>query len=136
MKHLGKLWGSRDKQPILAIHGWQDNAGSFDSLAPLLSLNLPVLSIDLPGHGYSSHMPSGQFYYIFWDGVIILRRIVKHYKWNKVSQQSKLYNDDIYLLYINIIFIHTDNDFDFITCSIFVCRSYFNNLYNDAHAFI
>ncbi|XP_043686433.1 probable serine hydrolase isoform X1 [Vespula pensylvanica] len=81
----GKLWGSRDKQPILAIHGWQDNAGSFDSLAPLLSLNLPVLSIDLPGHGYSSHIPSGQFYYIFWDGVIILRRIVKHYKWNKVK---------------------------------------------------
>ncbi|KAL2717366.1 putative serine hydrolase isoform X2 [Vespula squamosa] len=74
MKHLGKLWGSRDKQPILAIHGWQDNAGSFDSLAPLLSSNLPVLSIDLPGHGYSSHVPSGQFYYIFWDGVIILRK--------------------------------------------------------------
>lgn len=102
MKHLGKLWGSRNKQPILALHGWQDNAGSFDSLAPLLSPNLPILSIDLPGHGYSSHMPLGQFYYIFWDGVIILRRIVKHYKWNKVSQQWKLYNDDIFFYHILI----------------------------------
>ncbi|XP_014606844.1 PREDICTED: probable serine hydrolase isoform X3 [Polistes canadensis] len=70
----GKLWGSRDKQPIVAIHGWQDNAGSFDNLAPFISSNLPILSIDLPGHGYSSHLPSGQFYYIFWDGVVILRK--------------------------------------------------------------
>ncbi|XP_043492069.1 probable serine hydrolase isoform X3 [Polistes fuscatus] len=81
----GKLWGSRDKQPIVAIHGWQDNAGSFDNLAPFISSNLPILSIDLPGHGFSSHLPSGQFYYVFWDGVMTLRRIVKHYKWNKVK---------------------------------------------------
>lgn len=81
----GKLWGSKDEQPILAIHGWQDNAGSFDTLAPLLSSYLPVLSIDLPGHGYSTHLPQGQFYYLFWDGVITLRRIIKHYKWNKVK---------------------------------------------------
>ncbi|XP_015180139.1 PREDICTED: probable serine hydrolase isoform X1 [Polistes dominula] len=81
----GKLWGSRDKQPIVAIHGWQDNAGSFDNLVPLISSNQPVLSIDLPGHGFSSHLPRGQNYYLFWDGVVILRRIVKHYKWNKVK---------------------------------------------------
>ncbi|XP_069683648.1 probable serine hydrolase [Periplaneta americana] len=81
----GKWWGSQDKQPILAIHGWQDNAGSFDTLAPLLSVHTPVLCIDLPGHGFSSHYPKGQFYYMWWDGLIVVRRIVKHYKWEKIT---------------------------------------------------
>ncbi|KAK2581509.1 hypothetical protein KPH14_005171 [Odynerus spinipes] len=95
----GKLWGSRDKQPILALHGWQDNAGSFDTLAPLLSSNMPILSIDLPGHGYSSHLLQGQFYYIFWDGVVTLRRIVKHYKWNKVKLMGHSLGGAISFLY-------------------------------------
>ncbi|XP_025989971.1 probable serine hydrolase isoform X2 [Solenopsis invicta] len=80
----GKWWGPADKQPIVAIHGWQDNSGTFDTLAPLLP-NVSILTIDLPGHGFSSHLPVGQFYYIFWDGVLALRRIVKYYKWNKVK---------------------------------------------------
>lgn len=81
----GKWWGSKDQQPILLFHGWQDNAGSFDPLIPLLPQNLSYLSIDLPGHGFSSHLPPGSFYYNSWDGVITVRRIVKHYKWKKVS---------------------------------------------------
>ncbi|XP_029673456.1 probable serine hydrolase isoform X1 [Formica exsecta] len=81
----GKWWGSTDEQPIVAIHGWQDNSGTFDNLAELLPSNIAILSIDLPGHGFSSHLHSGQFYYVFWDGVITLRRIIKYYKWNKVK---------------------------------------------------
>jgi pimeloyl-ACP methyl ester carboxylesterase len=83
--HSGKWWGSHEKQPVLALHGWQDNAGTFDTLAPLLSLHIPVLCIDLPGHGFSSHYPKGQFYYLWWDGLILIRRIVKHYGWEKVT---------------------------------------------------
>ncbi|XP_025197759.1 probable serine hydrolase isoform X3 [Melanaphis sacchari] len=81
----GKWWGSKDKQPIIAIHGWQDNAGTFDPLIELLPKDLSILCIDLPGHGRSSHIPSGLPYYIFWDGLAILRRIIKHYNWRKVS---------------------------------------------------
>ncbi|XP_043524752.1 probable serine hydrolase isoform X1 [Frieseomelitta varia] len=80
----GKWWGPNDQQPLVALHGWQDNAGTFDRLIPLLPPNLAILAIDLPGHGLSSHLPTGQFYYVFWDGLIILRRIAKYYKWNKV----------------------------------------------------
>lgn len=70
----GKWWGSRLKQPIIAIHGWQDNAGTFDKLAPVLrDSGFAVFAIDLPGHGLSSHMPLGQFYYLLWDGVQIIR---------------------------------------------------------------
>lgn len=84
--NLGKWWGPSDTQPIVAIHGWQDNSGTFDNLTQLLP-NVAILCIDLPGHGISSHLPHGQFYYIFWDGVFTLRRIIKYYKWNKVSQR-------------------------------------------------
>lgn len=85
----GKWWGSERTQPILALHGRQDNAGSFDTLMPLLSDDVSVLCLDLPGHGLSSHYPKSQFYYVYWDGVILLRRIVKHFKWNKVSEWIK-----------------------------------------------
>lgn len=81
----GKWWGPRELQPIVALHGRQDNAGSFDTLIPLLPKDVSVLCLDMPGHGLSSHYAKSQFYYVYWDGVIFLRRIVKHFKWNKVS---------------------------------------------------
>ncbi|KAJ6649688.1 putative serine hydrolase [Pseudolycoriella hygida] len=81
----GKWWGPRNKQPVLALHGWQDNAGTFDNLLPLLSPNLSILCIDLPGHGKSSHYPKGMQYYLFWDGVTLIRRIVKHFGWQKLT---------------------------------------------------
>lgn len=88
--NLGKWWGPWDQQPIVAIHGWQDNAATFDRLIELLPSNVAVLAIDLPGHGLSSHLPTGLHYYIFWDGLIALRRVIKYYKWNKVSKQKKV----------------------------------------------
>ncbi|XP_076160863.1 putative serine hydrolase isoform X1 [Ptiloglossa arizonensis] len=84
--HLsGKWWGPKDHQPIVAIHGWQDNCGTFDTLIALMPSNVAVLALDMPGHGHSSHFPIGQFYHVLWDGLLSLRRIVKYYKWNKVK---------------------------------------------------
>ncbi|XP_068633313.1 probable serine hydrolase [Battus philenor] len=79
-----KWWGPRNKQPLIAIHGWQDNAGTWDNLIPLLSPSTSVLCIDLPGHGFSSHYPTGMQYYLFWDGIALIRRIVKHFDWKKI----------------------------------------------------
>ncbi|XP_075237684.1 putative serine hydrolase [Lycorma delicatula] len=81
----GKWWGSDKIQPVLAVHGWQDNLGTFDTLAPLLSPEISLLCVDLPGHGLSSHYPKGMAYYLFWDTLILIRRIAKHYKWEKIS---------------------------------------------------
>lgn len=69
---------------MLAIHGWQDNCGTFDRLIPLLPEGLSVLAIDLPGHGKSSHYPKGMQYFLFWDGIALIRRIVKYHKWTKL----------------------------------------------------
>ncbi|CAH2265114.1 jg9272 [Pararge aegeria aegeria] len=80
-----RWWGLRNKQPLIAIHGWQDNAGTWDKLIPLLPANTSVLCIDLPGHGLSSPYPTGMVYYIFWDGIVLLRRIANYFKWQKIS---------------------------------------------------
>lgn len=81
----GKWYGERDTQPVLTFHGWQDNSGTFDRLVPLLPKTIPVLCIDLPGHGKSSHFPVGMQYHIFWDYIPVVRRIVKHFGWKKVK---------------------------------------------------
>lgn len=58
---LGKLaalqWGNVDAPPLLALHGWLDNAASFTWLAPLLAARHRVITLDLPGHGHSAHLP-------------------------------------------------------------------------------
>ncbi|XP_060522533.1 probable serine hydrolase [Cylas formicarius] len=82
----GKWWGSRTVQPIIALHGWQDNCGTFDKLAPLLKeKGHSLLCLDLPGHGFSSHLPPGHNYYLWWDGIHYLRRIVKDFKWKNIE---------------------------------------------------
>lgn len=63
-----KRWHSQKKPVLLALHGWMDNAASFDFIAPLLK-HYQVLAIDLPGHGLSSHKPVGTRYHLI-DAVV------------------------------------------------------------------
>lgn len=58
-------WGDAEGQPVLALHGWLDNAASFDALGPRLA-GRRVIAVDLPGHGLSDHRPA-QGTYNIWD---------------------------------------------------------------------
>ncbi len=49
-------WGHPGAPPLLALHGWLDNAASFARLAPLLAEHWRVIALDLPGHGGSAHL--------------------------------------------------------------------------------
>ncbi len=53
-----KQWGNPDGPPTLALHGWLDNANSFDVLAPMLP-ELNLVALDFAGHGHSDHRPTG-----------------------------------------------------------------------------
>lgn len=55
------LYGPKDGQPVIALHGWLDNANSFARLAPRLE-GLQVVALDLAGHGHSDHRPAGSSY--------------------------------------------------------------------------
>ncbi|KAH8379642.1 hypothetical protein KR009_006266, partial [Drosophila setifemur] len=80
----GRWYGNRTERPILAIHGWLDNLGTFDRLIPLLPDYIGVLCIDLPGHGRSSNLPAGVQYSV-GDYVYIIPRVMREYGWKKVS---------------------------------------------------
>lgn len=54
-------------QPIVALHGWLDNAASFALLAELLP-EQRIIALDFAGHGFSDHLSGGQSYYS-WDHV-------------------------------------------------------------------
>jgi pimeloyl-ACP methyl ester carboxylesterase len=71
-------------QPVLALHGWQDNAATFDPLIARLPSSISVLAIDLPGHGKSSHYPAGCMYH-YTEDVVTVRRIIRHFKWKDVT---------------------------------------------------
>lgn len=83
-KLAGKWWGSKDIRPIVVLHGWQDNAGSFDTLIPLLPSDLSYLALDLPGHGRSSHIPNAMNYNVM-DYIFVLNDLKDKFNWPKIS---------------------------------------------------
>jgi pimeloyl-ACP methyl ester carboxylesterase len=62
LRLAARAWGPKNGVPVLALHGWLDNAASFDRLAPLLP-GLRLIALDLPGHGFSEHRPQGVHYH-------------------------------------------------------------------------
>ncbi|CAN7985298.1 unnamed protein product [Ixodes hexagonus] len=81
-----KLWGDPfvANTNVLALHGWRNNAGTFDTLIPLLSTDLYVVAVDLPGHGLSSHRPAGCSY-SYHEYVMDVCRLVNHLGWRSFA---------------------------------------------------
>lgn len=62
-----RAWGPADGAPVLGLHGWLDNAATFDRLAPLLPAGLRLVALDLPGHGLSDHRAASAAYdFVGW----------------------------------------------------------------------
>lgn len=59
-------WGSPDGVPTFALHGWLDNAATFNRLAPQLP-ELNLVAVDFAGHGHSAHRPAGVHYHPLLD---------------------------------------------------------------------
>ncbi|CAK9295195.1 unnamed protein product [Gordionus sp. m RMFG-2023] len=86
----GKLWNNDLKsKKVLCVHGWLDNANSFDPLISLLPQNITFLAIDLSGHGKSSHLPNGSQYY-FTNWIFELARVIKFMKWDHENEKISL----------------------------------------------
>ena len=77
------LYGPEDGQPVIALHGWLDNAATFSRLAPLLP-GLRILALDFAGHGYSAHRPAGGSY-LLWDNVLDVLLVAQAMGWERFS---------------------------------------------------
>ena len=78
-----EIWGEPGERPILASHGWLDNAGSFALLAPLLP-ECEIVALDLAGHGRSdSRSPDSS--YNLWQDVGDLLDVADMLGWQRCT---------------------------------------------------
>ncbi|MFC5045216.1 alpha/beta fold hydrolase [Aquimarina hainanensis] len=79
-----KIWGNENGIPVLALHGWLDNANTFDKIAPELASDLYIVAIDLAGHGLSDHRSDDSAYYL-WDYAMDVLKVVDQLGWKKYN---------------------------------------------------
>ncbi|OBS41051.1 alpha/beta hydrolase [Pseudomonas syringae pv. syringae] len=77
------LYGPEDGQPVIAVHGWLDNANSFARLAPRLE-GLRIVALDLAGHGHSEHRPAGACYALA-DYVFDVLQVAEQLGWQRFA---------------------------------------------------
>lgn len=80
----GQVWGPVEGRPVLCLHGWSDNSGSFNRLIPLLPQDWRCVAVDMAGHGLSSPRPAGVFY-SFPAYVADVRRVAEALQWKRFS---------------------------------------------------
>ena len=66
LNFAAKEWGRSGYPPVIALHGWLDNANTFDCLLPHME-NLHVIALDLAGHGRSDFRSQDSGYDIWHD---------------------------------------------------------------------
>lgn len=76
-----KCWHDANKPPLLALHGWLDNANTFDRVAPLLSA-YHIVALDFAGHGHSDPLSAG-VRYGFLDNVDDVYAVVRQLGWER-----------------------------------------------------
>jgi pimeloyl-ACP methyl ester carboxylesterase len=76
-------WGDRAGKRVIAMHGWLDNAASFEIIAPMLH-DIDLVVMDQIGHGYSDHraLPAG---YNIWDDLLDILALADHLEWSRFS---------------------------------------------------
>ncbi|TDF84365.1 alpha/beta fold hydrolase [Pseudomonas sp. H9] len=78
-----RTWGKESGRPVLALHGWLDNAASFELIAPELR-NCFVVAPDLAGHGRSDHRRADSGYYL-WEHADDMNALVECLGWKRFS---------------------------------------------------
>lgn len=79
----GLHWQGEAELPTLALHGWLDNAASFQPLANLLP-QLDLWAIDMPGHGLTDHRPAPGNYNI-WDDLLDILALADSQGWEQFN---------------------------------------------------
>ncbi len=78
-----KRWNAGAPHKALAIHGWLDNCGSFDPIAPFLK-DIEIVALDSVGHG-KSDFRSLDSQYLIWSEVSEIFDIADQLKWESFN---------------------------------------------------
>jgi pimeloyl-ACP methyl ester carboxylesterase len=76
-------WGKPGNMPILALHGWLDNAASFFRIGPLLK-DYYLVAVDMAGHGKTGHRIGTSSYHCF-DDIRDIFSIADYFGWDKFA---------------------------------------------------
>lgn len=68
--------------PVIALHGWLDNAASFIPLSEKLADSRPFYALEMPGHGLSDHRSAATSYHLLENVVDVLAFI------NEISKEA------------------------------------------------
>ena len=82
LRIAGLAWGHSAQPPVLALHGWLDNAASFARLAPHLAEEFYLVAPDLSGHGQSDWRSPDATYQVY-DDVPQLHGLVGQLGWER-----------------------------------------------------
>ncbi|KAM9314599.1 serine hydrolase-like protein isoform 2-T2 [Pholidichthys leucotaenia] len=63
-KISGKAWGPENGHPVLCLHGWSDNCGTFNTLIPLLPKAMQWTKFSIIGHSMGGNI-GGMFSAVF-----------------------------------------------------------------------
>ena len=78
-----KEWGTPDGMPIIALHGWLDNANSFDKMLPFLE-GMHVIAVDMAGHSQSGFRSADSGYDI-WQDIADVLAISQQMGWDRFA---------------------------------------------------
>ncbi len=76
-------YGDPNGKPMLALHGWLDNAASFFEIAKHIK-GIKLIALDLIGHGRSEHRPQLMPYHI-WDNIADIHAVMNTLELEKVD---------------------------------------------------
>jgi len=77
----GVHWRNDGAEPVIALHGWLDNAATWSRLLPLVDC-YDVFALDLAGHGQSDHRPKSAAYH-FIDNVADVVAVADAMGWER-----------------------------------------------------
>jgi len=97
-----KVWNAGAPEKVLALHGWLDNAATFDRLAPLLPKTWEIVALDLPGHGYSYHRKDDRGY-PFTDWVTVVMEVLDLLAWPKATLMGHSLGGGVAALYASVL---------------------------------
>ena len=78
-----KEWGDPSGMPVIALHGWLDNANSFDQMLPYLT-DMNVIAIDMAGHSQSGDRSEDSGYDI-WQDIGDVLAVSEQMNWDRFA---------------------------------------------------